>query len=428
MASRDRLDCVISPPDPRNAGWTLSPQVTIIAPAPHAAVGPNIGEALSFMSAAGRSPVAPASPVHVDPPAGDGVDGHALLGQLGSEVASALSTALERVNAIATTGKIGRKGLRELRENIELARRVSIMGQQVNRLASGRVRQQAERIDLTALLRDALAQHRRQIESLGFAVHPLLGPAQVMADPTLIFTLVESLLEWSFEHTRSSIDFRIELNEWPVFARLSCSFRSLSDEQVEQSLVTFSDSTLQTMSWRLLQQTARTMELPIRLEEDGAMARVVIEFPRTVNDPSETTALRDRADAERQGLNSKPLAGSHVLVLASRRETRSLVRDAIRHMGLMIDYVTSIEEAREFCKGGMPHAILHESALGGERFERLRIDLLAEMPKLVFVELSDDGQGLETRQVGDRQFSCVSLSAAIESLPPALMFELSRPR
>lgn len=358
----------------------------------------------------------------------EAIDGHALLGQLGSEVASALSAALESVNAIATTGKIGRKGLRELRENIELARRVSIMGQQVNRLATGRVKQSAERIDLTALLREALAQHRRQIESLGYEVHPLLGPAQVMADPTLIFTLVEALLEWSFEHARSSIDFRIELNEWPVFARLSCSFRFMSHDQVEQSLVTFSESTLQTMSWRLLQQAARTMELPIRLDEDGAAAKVVIEFPRTVNDPSETAALRDRTDAERQGLNSKPLAGSHVLVLASRRETRSLVRDAIRHMGLMVDYVTSIDEAREFCKGGMPHAILHESLLGGERFERLRIDLLGEMPKLVFIELSDDNKGLETRHVGDRQFSCVSLGAVIESLPPALMFELSRPR
>ena len=376
------------------------------------------------MSVAGPSAV-PAAAV---PAAAEAIDGHALLGQLGSEVASALSAALERVNALATTGKIDRKGLRELRESIELARRVSIMGQQVNRLASGRVRQQAERIDLTALLRDSLAQHKRQIESLGFEVRPLLGPAQVMADPTLIFTLVETLLEWSFEHARSAIDLRLELNEWPVFARLSAAFHSLSDEQVEQSLVSFPESTLQSMSWRLLQQAAGTMELPIRLEEDGASARVVIEFPRTVNDPSETAALRDRTDAERQGLNSKPLAGSHVLVLAARRDTRSLVRDAIRHMGLMVDYVTTIDEAREFCKGGMPHAILHEGALGGERFERLRIDLLREMPKLVFIELSDDGKGLETRRVGERHFSSLSLSSVIESLPPALMFELSRPR
>lgn len=382
------------------------------------------------MNAVGSPAATPMSSPEPGPVAAspEAVDSHALLGQLGSEVAAALSAALEGVNTLATTGKISRLGLRELRERIEQARRIGIMGQQVQRLASGRVRQVAERVDLTAVLRDALLQRRRQIESLGFEVHPLLGPAQVMADPTLIFTLLETLLNWAFEHARSAIAVRIDLNEWPVFARLSCSFRYLSDEQVDRSLLTYAASPLQSISWRLLQQTAHTMALPIRLDDDGAAARLTVEFPRTVNDPSETAALRDRGDPERQGLNSKPLAGSHLLVIAARRETRSLVRDAIRHMGLMVDHVNTVEEAREFCQGGMPHAILHESALGGERFERLRADLLAEMPKLVFIELTEDGQGLTTRRVGDRQFNCVSRGSLVESLPPALMFELSRPR
>lgn len=382
------------------------------------------------MNAAGKT--VQASPAQAEvgrvAAADDGVDGHALLGQLGSEVASALSAALEGVNALATTGKIGRQGLRELREHIELARRIGIMGQQVNRLAAGRVRQVAERVDLTAMLREALLQRRRQIEASGHEVGQLLGPAQVMADPTLIFTLVETLLTWAFEHARSAIDLRIELNDWPVFARLTCGFRFLSDEQIDGSLLTHAESPLQTISWRLLQQTARTMGLPVRLDDDGASARLTIEFLRTVNDPSETAALRDRVDPERQGLNSKPLAGSHLLVIAARRETRALVRDAVRHMGLMLDHVATIEEAREFCRGGMPHAILHESALGGERFERLRMELLGDMPQLVFIELAQDGQGPPARRAGERRFSCVSLDAIIESLPPTLMFELSRPR
>lgn len=369
-----------------------------------------------------QAPAAPAPAV-----ASHAVDGHELLGQLGSEVASALSAALERVTTLATTGKISRRGLRELRENIELARRTGIMGQQVQRLAAGRVRQNVERVDLTAVLREALLQHRRHIQSLGFEVHQAFSPAQVMADPTLIFTLIEAMLEWSFEHARSSIDLRIDINPWPVFARLSCSFRFLSDEQLDRDALDFSGPNLQSMSWRLLQQTAHTMELPIKLEEDGARARLAVEFPRTVNDPSDT-APRDRADAQQQGLNSKPLAGNHLLVLATRRETRAIVRDAIRHMGLMVDFVTTIDEAREFCSGGMPHALLYETALNGDRFERLRKELLTDMPKLAFIELADDGQGLETRQVGQRRYSRVSLSTAIESLPPALMFELSRPR
>lgn len=382
------------------------------------------------MSAAGKPSADPGAAPASAPAASplEGVDGHALLGQLGSEVAAALSAALERVNQLATTGKIGRRGLRELREYIERARRVGIMGQQVNRLAAGRVRQQIERVDLTGALREALLQHRRQVESLGFEVHQALSPAQVLADATLSFTLLEALIEWAFEHARSAIEFRIELTGWPAFACLRCQFNFITDEQAEQSLAGLGATPLHSMSWRLLEQAARVMELPITLEADGLQARLTLEFPRTVTNPAEEREPRDTLDSERQGLNSKPLAGSHVLVLAARRETRSLVRDAIRHMGLMVDYVTTVDEARQFCDGGMPHAILHESALSGVRFEQLRSELLRDMPALVFVELSEDGQGLSTRKVGERSFSCLPRTAIIESLPAALMFELSRPR
>lgn len=358
----------------------------------------------------------------------DPLDGHALMAQLGSEVASALSGALERVTALATTGKIGRKGLRELRDNIELARRVSIMGQQVTRLAASRVRQNPERVDLTAAVRDALLQHRREIESRGFEVHQALSPAQVIADPALVFTLLQALLDWAFEHSRSAIDVRIDLTGWPVTACLTCGFRFLSDEQADRQTVSFSSSPLDTMSWRLMQQVSSTMDLHLSREDVGGTVHVAIDFPRTVNDPSETAALREKDDPERQLVNSKPLAGSHLLVIAARRETRSLVRDAVKHMGLMVDFVQSLEEAREFCQGGMPHAILHEATLGGERFEKLRKELLIEVPTLSFIELAEEGTGFEVRKVDDRQYACVSRGSIIEALPAALMFELSRSR
>jgi hypothetical protein len=382
------------------------------------------------MTAIGSLPAA-----HADRPdtgsgaaAADKEQGHALLAQLGSEVASELSAALEQVHTLATAGKISRSGLRQLREHLEQARRIGIMGQQVERLAAGRVRQVAERVDLTAAVREALRQRRRHAESLGIDVRQVLAPAQVMADPALVFTLVDTLLTWCLSLARSPVDVRIELNDWPLFARLSCRFRYRSDDQVDHSPFTFGGSPLHTIAWRLLQQAARTMDLRVHLDDDGAAAALAVEFPRTVNDPRDLPAAQDRTDAERAGLNSKPLAGSHLLVVAARRETRTLVREAVRHMGLMIDHVGSVDEARSFCSGGLPHAILHESALGGDRFERLRADLLADMPHLVFIELSEDDHGLQTRRVGGRSFSCLGRSSIAESLPAALMFELSRPR
>ena len=70
--------------------------------------------------------------------------------------------------------------------------------------------------------------------------------------------------------------------------------------------------------------------------------------------------------------NSKPLAGSHVLVVAGSREMRSLIRESIRHMGLLVDFVNSVEEAEEFCRDALPHAIVFESVLANDRFQKLR--------------------------------------------------------
>jgi len=124
--------------------------------------------------------------------------------------------------------------------------------------------------------------------------------------------------------------------------------------------------------------------------------------------------------------NSKPLAGSHVLVVSGRREVRALVRDAIRPMGLMVDFTTSVEEAREFCRGGLPHAIVYEAALGGERFDLLRRELTAEVPQLCFITIVEDGHDYESSLRDGLQTTRVGRNALMTALPSALIFELSR--
>ena len=89
--------------------------------------------------------------------------------------------------------------------------------------------------------------------------------------------------------------------------------------------------------------------------------------------------------------NSKPLAGSHLLVIASRREVRVQVRDAIKNMGLIVDMVASVDEASEFCKEGLPHAVIFEGILSGEKLTALRAELTSEVPEFPFVEIIEQG-------------------------------------
>jgi hypothetical protein len=115
-----------------------------------------------------------------------------------------------------------------------------------------------------------------------------------------------------------------------------------------------------------------------------------------------------------------------VLVICGRRETRNNVRETLRPMGLMVDYVSSLDEAREFCLGGLPHAIVFEAALAGENFHRLRADWSREVPTLAFIEISEQGRGLEVSDLGGQRTSRVGRDAIVSALPNALMFELAK--
>jgi hypothetical protein len=377
------------------------------------------------MSDLNRSP----TPAPVGRHAAEPLDPQALVAQLGSEVASTLSSALERVATLAATGRIDRESLRALREEIDLARRAGIMGQQVVRLGNGQVQLANERLDLTALLREALRQRAREIDTRGIEVRQLFSPAEVSSDATLLFSLLQTTLDWSFEHAVSRIDLTLDVKSWPAHARLASSYLHCPPDEVDTSAAPLNageDVVLNTMSWRLLQQTASVLGLVLKRHDTPGKTELTIEFPNTL--APRLLSLDDMKEdaASEPAHNSQPLAGRHVLVIAPRREVRNVVREALRPMGLMIDFVSSVEEAKELSSDGLPQAVVYEAALGGERFERLRSEMLAQAANVAFIQITEQGKAFQLHNVGGRQFASVGRDAIIESLPAALVFELSR--
>ena len=355
-----------------------------------------------------------------------GADGfRELVGQLGREVAAPMTAALERVNAFATTGRIDRAGLRALREEIESARRIGLSAQQISRFASGRVRQNPERLNLTETLRDALAQRSRETASRGIDLRQELKPAEVVIDASMWSALLQSVLDWSFEHARSHIEFRIDVKNWPVHARLACRFAHTPADEPPSPGAQAEDR-LDTVPWQLLRRLAQTLGLVVQREDNANSTQLTLEFPRTVNDGVVTLATLAFDEPGPTGPNSQPMVGRHVLVVANRRETRNSVRDTLRAMGLMVDYVASIDEAREFCSGGLPHAIVFEAALAGENFRKLRAEWCREVPALAFIEIAEQGRELEVTDFGGQRTSRVGRDVIASALPSALMFELSK--
>lgn len=351
-----------------------------------------------------------------------------LIGQIGSDIGLPLTSALERVTTLATTGKIDRAGLKALRDEIEKARRVGMIGQQLARYASGRIRQSPEQVSLTQLLRDVLIQRGREAAARGIEIRQSLRPAEVMADATLLHALMQAIVDWALEHGQQSLEFRIELKAWPPHARLSCQFAHAEATPTVPDVVARNDhsAALDSMSWRLVQQIAWTLELLIERKDSPDRVNLALEFPRTVHEQIEGVSAVEVDHGFSASDNSKPLAGSHVLVMATRRDLRSEIRDATRHMGLLVDFVSSVEEAEVFCRDALPHAIVYESALAGDRFRQLCESIVADMPDFVFIEIAEEGGAFELSGEGQRRHALVGRSAVTESLPSALIFELSR--
>jgi hypothetical protein len=357
------------------------------------------------------------------------LDPQSLIAQLGSEVASTLSSALERVAVLQATGRIDRENLAALHAEIDLARRAGIMGQQVVRLSHGDVQLSRERLDLTALLREALRQRSREIDTHGIEVRQQFAGALVMSDATLLFSLLQTVLDWCFEHAVSRIDMKLEVKNWPAHAVLAVKFAHQQPDAVDSGAMPMADeqaSELNTMSWRLLQQTAAVLELTLDRDELPGKTELQLEFPETLAPRVEPAGTTDFQETVSPTLSLQPLAGSHVLVLAARREVRNVVREALRSLSVVLDFASTVDEVQAQCAESMPDALVYEASLGGQRFKRLRSELLAVSPRLALVEISEEGKAVQVLNQGGRQFTSVGRDAIIESLPEALKFELAR--
>lgn len=358
--------------------------------------------------------------------------------QLGAEIAGPLSAALERIHTLVVTGQIDRQSLRSLRENVAQAREAGMLGQQLARLASGRLRLASERLHLTQLLRGVLAHRSRETQARGIQVRQVLQPIEIMGDGSLLFALLNALMDWALASTHSSIDLRIDLTPWPTRARLTCRFAHRSLDLMDDQRGAEPPPALNSLAWRLVEQTAVTMGVsPVREDENG-ITTLTLEFPHTVGDePGQATApaadlprpaapVEDPEDEQRVGVNSKPLAGSHLLIVSPRRELRTELQDAVRHMGLMIDVVNTMTEAAQFCLEGLPHAIVFEVAQRGDNFERLRADLLREVPGFCFIEVLDEEHLTQLSTATSDSMARISRRHLHDALPSVLMFELSR--
>ena len=348
-----------------------------------------------------------------------------LFDELSAAVASRLTPAFERIQALAATGRISRQELRALREEIDAARHAGVIGQQLVRIASGQARQAHERVNLANVVSGTLGRRGQEADQRGLHISRILAPVEVTVDPALLASLIDTMLDWVFSRAHSAIELRTEAGQPSARVDLTCAFaeRSAAARGRDGDGI---GSTNDSLAWRLLEQTATAIGARLQRSREPTQTLLTLEFPRSgspyAHDPN-AHALDAGKLAPPPG---KTLAGHHVLVLAARNDLRSQVRESIRAMGLMVDFVDSVEEASAFCAEGLPHAIVFDAALQGEHLERLRDQIRTEAPGFSFIEIVERNDRFEISSLSGGGAASVGRAALATALPSALTLELCK--
>lgn len=378
-----------------------------------------------------RTPLARATPQAAEP-AGEP---RLLAGQVGAEVAAALSSALERLEQLTRTGRIARHSLQALHDEIHRARQVAMLGQQVSRLAAGHVRQAPETLELPQLLREALAQRADAMATRGLELRQVLQPATVSADPSLLFALLLSLLDWAFEHCRSqTVSLHTGLQPWPEQAVLECRFTWCPPDRLapEAELAYEVDrlergddpSHLDTVAWRLVEQAAQAMSVTLERADTASQVRLRLMFPES---PRRWPRLVDALAEVGEGmsrLRSQPLAGLRVLVHAQRPDVRHVVHEALQPAGLLVDFVATLADLRECALQAPPDVLLIDER--GSEVDRVLAEVKAGASGPVLVHVAEAFRGVELSSSGRFEIVRVSRDTAVRDLPAALGYALNR--
>jgi hypothetical protein len=369
-----------------------------------------------------QPPAATPAPAVSAPSLGD------VVARIGAEVSGPLTLALDRVAALASTGRIDRLGLQALRSEIDLARRVGLRGQQIARLAGGDVRQNVARLDLRQCLRAALQGQPVHADGDAIAMPPAGTLAEVLGDATMVHALLGAAADWSGALAHARVDWRIDVKPWPVRAHVTCQFAHVLADQADphqpQCSAAHHEAGLDTLDWLLLGFTARMAGVLVQRQDGPSHTQLTLEFLNTVNGTLKGVAAVDLTPTAEASAQS--IAGCQMLVLASTRSTRQRLREAVRGQDLLVDHVATVEAARQYCREGAPQLLVFESAFHGDALGALLADLGRTAPGAVLVEILPAGQDCELSASGGNPVTRLGVDALRHRLLPVLALEMGR--
>ncbi|MCC2674252.1 MAG: hypothetical protein K0R58_1199 [Ramlibacter sp.] len=349
-----------------------------------------------------------------------------LVAALSEQAVESSNLLLRALNYLVGAGRLRRSEAKALSDAMHQLRGTSLRAQQITRLASGRVRQARERVDLAELVRHVLEDRAGELETAGVGITSDLEGVDVLLDPPVAISLINSIVDWAMSFSKQ-VHLSLAQAEWPGPAQLKVRVTTPPPAQpahpggvgwtVRQRGRRLNDG----LHWMLLRQIAASSSLAVvRSREEGA-AVLTIDFPKTFVS-TEGVACLELTDSN--GNASAPLRDTWVLVVARDERIRTEALDALRKMGIQAVAEKDMERARAAIVDTRPNVLVTGYDVPADEVAAFRRDVLGGEDRCPLVEITREMPSFhlngfdrfETPKVGREQLTA--------ELPPTVLFEL----
>lgn len=346
-----------------------------------------------------------------------------LVAALSEQAVESSNLLLRALNYLVGAGRLRRTEAKALGDAMHQLRGTSLRAQQITRLASGRIRQAHERVDLAELIGRVVQERAGEHAAAGMAVRCETEPVDVLLDPPVAISLINSVLDWAQTFSKEVV-FSLARAEWPRPAQLRVRVttpppapRTPQPGWVQRPRGRRLNDGLH---WMMLRQTAASSGLGVTRTGAEGLAIVTIEFPKTFLSNDGISCL----EAEEMQPGGTAMQDAWVLVVARDEKLRGEAVDALRRMGIAAEAVRGTEEAGAACASRRPQVIVCGYDVPLEEVVAFRARVLGGEERCPLVEITRELPSFhlngfdrfETPKVGREQLA--------SELPPTVLFEL----
>ncbi len=361
------------------------------------------------------------------PPAPEPSEAPSLPARMGAAVAEALEPALARVQALTSSGRIDRTGLRRLRAELELARLAAIAGQQLARLTQAAWRAAPSRPGLDAarpaqaamLLGRALCRRAPLIDALDQSLALRLAADDLpVPDADSASELLLAALDAVLVLQGPRLELELDNEAWPPRARLVLRAPGSELDAAQRSL--------QASSADLL---ARRLGWTLRWEHGSAGCELLLEWPlpaRPGLPPGATTRHASAPVLSLADAGAGPAPRGAVWVLGRRVEASAAAVAALDQAGCQALVADAPESLPDGDDRPLPLALLVDDTVADEALAPLLQRLRREQPRLPLLRAAPRGHAIDIARASAGGGGRVGLAALRARLPLLLAFELAR--